>query len=436
VLEASGFSGSEVNALVLVEDGVVIAGAASNYVAVYKRKRAAAAWNVSAEGKALTDFGVDGVWLSAPDAAEDLAFTLALGPDGSLYVAGEGPRVATPEGGTPELYTRVWRISGKGERDASYGGTNTGYANLVLESIKYESREQPAQQSGPWFGSAQALAFDAEGRLLVGAALNGFGSFDAPAIFRVTDAGELDTGFNDQGVAINRSGFQGVSVGALFVGGDGAMYLVGENQTAMVWKFAPNGKPVAEYGGHNTTNPPFYGISFVGFDEITRNGVTWRDGALDTMARVTATGWSLPENYPGEPTREYRLTLARIGPDGLVDRSYASTGSYVESTYSQGYALSTGPTGVVYVCGVRETTTDGTARDAATVWAFTSDGAPLESFGSGGLLVLPPLPDATGPATCHDLAITHDGYLYLAGTYLAATADDPERPLAFVTRVK
>jgi hypothetical protein len=434
VLGAAGFSGSEVNALVAVEGGVVLAGAASNYVESYKRGRAAAAWRVSAEGKLVSDFGANGSWLSAPDATEDLAFAIALGPDSALYLAGEGSPRVTPEGSTPTLFTRVWRISGKGEPDASYGGANAGY--LMPESIEYESREQPAEQAGPWPGSARALAFDAEGRLLVGASLYGIGSFDTPAIFRVTDAGELDTSFNEQGVAINRSGYQGVTVGALFLGGDGAMYLVGENQEAAVWKFAPNGKRVLEYGGHSIENGWGLGISLVGLAEIAREGVTWQDGALDTLARVTATGWSLPEIYPGEPTREYRLTLGRVGPDGVVDASYASGGSYVEGVYSQGYALSTGPTGVVYVCGVREEATDGETRDAATVWAFTADGAPLDTFGSGGRFVLPPLPDATGPATCNDLLVTHDGYLYFAGTYLAATDEDPERPLAFVVRLE
>jgi uncharacterized delta-60 repeat protein len=420
---------TESRAIVELAGGVVVAGAASVIVEQFERDLVPAAWRLGGDGIAVSAFGVDGLWLNDPEPSRDTeAVSVAVGPDGNIYVGGRSSSFTASQ---PSL--RVWRLSALGRLDGGYGVGAAGYAENTLGDIQHLGPTGPETQHGPWVSVANDLRFDAAGRLLVAGPMNGL-QLQTAAWYRFTAAGLLDPSFNTDGVAYHFSGWPSPIPDRLLQSGDGSVYLVGyagDNGWGYVWKFAADGTLIQSYGDHPATETRQLGAAVLQSPDLPRLGVALHDGYLDGQDRVTAVGSSLPLTFP-DPVRAPQLTLVRVTAAGTLDPSYGSTGYVLDPAYSQGHALALGPTGVVYVCGVREQS----GADLPTVWAFDAQGAPVTGFGTAGIFSLPAPPDATGAGTCLDLVVTSSGLLYLTGGFETATAADPLRQHGFVARLR
>lgn len=159
-----------VNAVVVQPDGkIAVAGTNTNLDFVVAR--------YNTDGSLDTSFDSDGI-VTTELGGNDLAWTIALQPDGKLLVAGQSPTPAGPLG------FAVARYEDDGSLDAAFGG---GFVETELPGLAN--------------AEAHALAALPDGRIMVGGfGINGSGDSDF-GLVRYNANGGLDISFGSNGIS-------------------------------------------------------------------------------------------------------------------------------------------------------------------------------------------------------------------------------------------
>jgi uncharacterized delta-60 repeat protein len=167
----------EARAMTLTPGGnIIVAGSAGNDFLVAR---------YLSDGRLDSSFGNQGVVVTPLDATRsDFADAVALQPDGRIVTAGTVFRVVDPETGAVSRFTALVRYDAQGNLDATFGDNG-----IVISDLK------------PGNEHAEALALDANGRLIVAAHVEGSSTANDFAVARYDSSGNLDPSFASGGLA-------------------------------------------------------------------------------------------------------------------------------------------------------------------------------------------------------------------------------------------
>jgi uncharacterized delta-60 repeat protein len=212
-------------------------------------------------------------------------------------------------------------------------------------------------------------------------------------------AASLDPNFGDGGrVLVNFGGMGGATAGDVAVQPDGRIVAIGvvSGSFALV-RLLPNGRLDASFGRG--------GVVLSGFGSSDGNHPPRLALQPDGKLVVAGTGY----NAPGSA-----VAVMRLNPDGSFDASFADGGKRVFTVgplgdIGQDVALQ--PDGKIVVAGY--TQRDMGNSDFAAI-RLTPSGDLDPSFGSGGVAVVPMIPDS-GLDVASSVAIAPDGGVLMAG---------------------
>ena len=374
VLQAAGARNAGINAAVKQPDGkIVVAGFAEQSASEpYNSDFLVARFN--ANGTLDTSFNPGGATPGIQTtpmgngAADDTAYAVALGPDGTIYVAG-ATNHSPPAGGASSdfavaRYTSAGapdpgfaedgtHVFSRGSYDVAYavavqadggkpilagrsGGTDTGMyvmrldpSSGALDPTFNAGGPTPGVQDirfgDPFLDAARALAFQPDGQLVVA---GNTGSNSDLAIARLNGDGTLDTGGFGSGsgkATIPQPGNQMVNALVLHAG---RPVLAGEtldlsngHKDWILARFTAAGIPDAAFSGDGVQVTPFTAA------DGTQSGAA--TGLVVDGAKLVATGWAF--NCPGLGCADF--AAARYLDDGSLDASFGTGG---QRTYDIG----------------------------------------------------------------------------------------------------
>jgi uncharacterized delta-60 repeat protein len=358
----------------------------------------------AAEGDLDPSYGVDGAVIipfNIVPGGNDQAFALEVLPDGRALLAGF-TQVPLAGGMDTQYEQVVARINANGSGfDPSFGVggvRRVSFGNTQFQNV------------------ARRMQVLADGRVLVA------GEVDASAtstfepdmsIFRLTAAGNLDTGFDLDGrLQISLFGQDGVE--DLDVYADGRILLSGysapsgsTNACGVLLRLNPDGSSDSTFGtgGGRCFQPPAgpEPLTFVTGTEILDDG------------RLIATG--IVNTGSGSPLANVDMFASGLLADGSDDPAYGS-GGYTVLAFDQGgdnadFSLSSvrQPDGSVLLAGRAE----GAGGFDIAVARLLADGSADASFGTGGRVLIPIdlLPGGNDGARA--IALQDDGRIVLAG---------------------
>lgn len=372
-------------------------------------------------GKVLTDFASD----------YDVAYALAILPDGKILVAGE---VYT---GAPCCDFGVARYNADGTLDTSFGTDGK-----VITAMGGEAH-------------ARAIAAQADGKIVVaGYATNGT-NMDF-ALVRYNADGSLDTSFDTDGIVKTQIGGGNDVINAIAIQADGKIVVAGQviNGTnydfalaryttdgALDTSFDVDGRVITPVGTSNSAEARAIAIQSDG--KIVVAGAAYvtssldfalarynTDGSLDTTfdvdgmvttpiggntdyataVAIQSDGKIVAAGYSANGT-DNDFSLARYYSDGSLDTTFDVDGKVITSItggydYAQAVALQTD--GKIVVAGYYES---GAVTEAALA-RYTAGGGLDTSFGTDGELIT-----ALGSSDSYlrAVAIRADGKIVVAG---------------------
>lgn len=309
-------------------------------------------------------------------------------PDGSVVVAGTlqvGPQHPGSEP-TAALALGGFRVDGRPA--ASFG-----------------ARGSSVRSGAAGYPYIDALAAQPDGRILVG-------GWDgtAPFVARHTADGELDETFGVAGIVRGARPVDtlGATTLALRALGDGTIAVVqAVRQPVDTDRSAPGGLVFLRLrpdGKAITT-------AFYSAPEFTPNRQNqyagWADGSVQADGSIVVAG-SVPEQGPSEESHQIFI-VRRFHADGSVDRSFGQGGRTLTKigTDTYAYDLAVAPDGSLLVSG-----TSGSSGGTFAVARYLPDGLLDRSFGSSGTFALS-FGDERGVA--ERVAFASDGGVVLAG---------------------
>ncbi len=136
--------------------------------------------------------------------------------------------------------------------------------------------------------------------------------------------------------------------------------------------YKPDGTPDTTFGGTGEVTLAAGAVGFSG-GTMQINGI-----AIDGQGRILLTGVAYDSSGGG-------MLIMRLNPDGSFDTSFGAAGTgYVVNPLSQseGNGLSLTTDGHILVTG--DAYDSGSSQSALTIWRFSANGIPDNSFGSGG----------------------------------------------------
>ncbi len=299
----------------------------------------------------------------------DLANDVSLMPDGRIVVAATS--------GGQEGAMVVMRILENGVLDNSFNGTGIADVNFGSTS------------------SGEAIALQADGRIVVAGSAFFEGSFDDLAFARFKENGALDTSFSEDGrFTVTRSGAADAVLSLAVGSGD---------QIIAGGKFdGPVGDMVALQLLANGNLDPSFGSNGI-FETSLHTGEVAQDLVLKQDGRIAlAGGWRL--TLP-----DADLAILQLNADGTVDQGYGVDGLFRPSEV--GYttvvlSASERNDGRIVLLGIRYVSGFGGQQQLFT-GRVTENGEWDTSYGSGGRTFLPVGAPYVGFA--RDMALLADG---------------------------
>lgn len=324
-----------------------------------------------------------------------VARAIALQSDGKVVIAGTSGGMF------------VMRLNSNGTADGSFG--SGGVARAFSGS-----------------GAGNAVGVQRDGKIVVAGSVNPIDTRIAVARFNAN--GTPDASFGTGGAEVVDLGLPYAVAQGLALQADGKLVLVGREQGSPFYAFF-NGL-VLRLNSNGALDASFNGSGVVSFHQSGGGGSGY--DALNAVAiqndgKIVAAGSDV-----GGP---YAIFL-RLNPSGAFDSTYGSGG---ESVLSSGNATSrpygaygVGIGGGGRIIGAGAIGLNGTDLRAG-VWATEANGAPVASFGSGGIV------EQQNAAEACALAVAPDGGLIVVGqTVSASPPSDPCTGLtgqnAFVAR--
>jgi uncharacterized delta-60 repeat protein len=359
-------------AIALHADGKIIAAGVSD-VANPTPKIALARYH-PLDGSLDTSFGTDGKVITSVTPSGDMAYDVAVQPDGSIVVAG-----AT---NTTSLDTRfiVARYTNDGSLDNTFGPGGSGYVITDFSAGK---------------DTAYALAIQPGDSRIVVAGVAAEGGLSADfALVRYDTDGSLDTSFGTNGqVTTNLSG-----------GNDGAFALVMQTDNKIIAGGIANwGVPTDQGGDFGLVRYQTDGTLDTDFDE---DGIVITSFSIhDDMARalaVQADGKILAGGFAGYGYISAEFALSCYLEDGSLDDTFGS-GGMVTTVFTQqddgAFSLALQQNGKIVLAG------------ASTFSGLSSDFALARYYSTLPVITATtPAKDATRVSIKTDVTATFDSY--------------------------
>ena len=292
-----------------------------------------------------TSFGKNGVAVLAPP----VAATMALQPNGQIVIGGI---VTDPSTGGAAL--GVERLNLDGTRDTSFGSNGLATASL----------------NGRAMGVGYVVLIEPDGDILVGAQLEPIGRHQPfqTALARFNSAGDLDTTFGNQGLAI-----------ATGSGGCTALALLSNGGILVV-----NAQAIAQFTANGTVESAVTGGLVI---------ASAGSSSPSTPSIFDANGNYLlgTELFTGEPSRAHNAAaqVLRFTQDGAVDSTFANPDFHYIGSGGFGIeaivrSLAIEPNGDIVAVGNQSTLTPNGTVTVNGLARLTSSGELDPTFGKGG----------------------------------------------------
>jgi uncharacterized delta-60 repeat protein len=327
----------------------------------------------NSDGSLDTSFNGTGKVTTAIGSGRDGAGALVLQPDGKLVAAGW-----TDNGSNYDI--ALARYNPDGSLDTGFHGTGK-----VTTAI------------GSGDDDAYALALQPDGKLVVaGDSYNG-SDYDI-ALARYNIDGSLDTGFHGTGTVTTAIGPGDEYAYALVVQSDGKLVVAGES-----WNGSNSDFALARYNTDGSLDTGFHGTGTV-TTAIGSNTDVATDLALQPDGKLVAAGYS----YTGSNSD---FALARYNTDGSLDTGFNGSGTVttaIGSSNDYGNALALQPDGKLVAAGH---SSNGSNYDFALA-RYSPDGSLDTSFNGSGKVTTA---IGSGPDIASALALQQDGKLVAAG---------------------
>ena len=293
---------------------------------------------------------------------EEFAYAVTIDAGGGILAAG-------CEGGFGFVglfcddFTLI-RVSGNGALDTSFGPP--GSSGIVR-------RDLYGQQD-----TANAIALDAQGRIIVGGTSRVGGDYDF-GVVRFSSTGNPDANFGTGGktnVDFTPVGSDNDYANAMVIDGQGRIVLAGVTRQPSIDDFALarlSGDGILDPGFGNTPGKPGQVTTPIGSADDVADAVT-----VDAQGRIVAAGHAqIGANV--EPA------LARYNPDGSLDTSFSDDGKVVTPSPTGAGGLATGvgidSQGRIVAAGYAITPGTGAS---VLVSRYGTGGALDQGFGQGG----------------------------------------------------
>jgi uncharacterized delta-60 repeat protein len=328
------------------------------------------------DGTLDPDFGSDGTVVTPVVAGDDLAYALALQPDGKIVVVGQASNGANAD-------VAVLRYLADGSLDPAFDDDG-----IVITAI------------GPGDDIAYGLALQPDGKIVVTGEASTACCGQDTAVLRYLDDGSLDPDFGGgSGMVLVGVGPDDSYGGAVAVQADGSIVIAGAGNLAggdldfAVFRLLSDGLIDASFGSGGTA-----------ITELsTADDRPWSLG-IQPDGKIVVAGTQSDDGNGN-------FALARYLDDGSLDSSFGGDGTVVSAiTISQDVlvagALLLQPDGKIVVGGstVQSSSVFAVAR-------YLGDGSLDASFDGDGVAVL-----SGGPAFAYGLALQADGKIVAAGS--------------------
>lgn len=388
-------------------------------------------------------FGVNGLVVLAVSGSTEIAYAIAVQPDGRIVLAG-----SSDDG--LGLNSLVHRLTPTGAPDATFSGDGRVIVDFGNDD---------------W---ARAVAIHPDGRIVIGGSASVPGQSSHFAVAQLLPDGTLDPVFSGDGRQTLNPGNRENVVRAIALLSDGRVMLVGYSRN--IWsgyrlssiamaRLLTTGSPDTSFstdGLHTIGLSSNYalgtGVGLVDGGDIIVTGYDSRndDVARFGAARLTAAGAFAPTygtdgrvvlngQGPGDDsvagvgvqpdgrivvvgTAESAggsdLFVARLLSAGTLDPSFGTGGvtTIDLGAEDEGNALLLQPDGRIVVAGTAGASPETLGEDVFAVLRLTADGHLDPTFGDSGGVVLVPLGTNFALARAFDIATTPDGAFVVAGS--------------------
>jgi uncharacterized delta-60 repeat protein len=257
---------------------------------------------------------------------------------------------------------------------------------------------------GPGEDIAYALALQEDDKILLAGHITNDDFRHVPAVVRFTEEGLVDSTFGEDGLATipvteTDNEFAGVQVQP-----DGKIVAAGHISNGLSWfsllmaRFDENGVPDATFGTDGIINMDIGNVD----DEFF-------DLRLTSSGDIIATGFTTTQG-----DFNFHLLVMKFDENGDLVPEFGEEGMVIwgETSYNVGYAMEILPDDKIVVAG---SSGEKAPMDSDWgIWKFNSDGSFDETFGNNGIVTT----DATGEFDeALGIAVQEDGKLVAAGKF-------------------
>ncbi len=341
----------------------------------------------AADGDLDPTFNGTGI-VTTNNASFEIANDLAIQPDGKIVVAGRAGTSSFFDGTLLDF--QIARYNPDGSLDTTFG--TGGIVTTDIEELD----------------TLEAVALQADGRIVVTGATRPIGSAHELTIVRYNADGSLDPTFGSGGI-VTAGSFGIVPAEDLVIQPDGRIVVAGgfydagtEQYGFALYRFDTNGAFDATFGSGGIATVPF--TSPVG-------GHVAYGVALQADGRIVVAGPGINGSFDTD------FTVARYNTDGSLDTTFGS-GGYAftdvsgtgEDDVARGLVIQ--PDGKIVVAGYPTESGEGAAFG---VTRYNADGSADTTFGAGGVVVT----TIAGDTEAEGVALGAGGTIVVAGRALA-----------------
>jgi uncharacterized delta-60 repeat protein len=358
-----GFPGAQINAAAVQADGkTVLVGSTEGYGDGSDFLVA----RLDADGSLDQTFGTDGIETTDFEGFQDVAQGVAIDPEGKIVVVGS----ESTESGSGHRDWAIARYDADGRPDPSFA----------------EGGKAIIDFGGGGSQGALTVAFQADGKILVGGNANPFEYEIAFGIARLEADGEPDPSFGEGGLRTTKlpSGYGSVS--QIAPGPQGKVLVLGYIGNGGAFEIA-----LARYDADGRLDTTFAGEG-IATTQFTPGGTSEPKGMM-----VLPDGKILVAGTTGIEFGGFHLLLARYEADGELDPTFAEAGVAEPefpaegelSIPSESFAasgLGVAPDGTAFIAGTFRTFEESFTVEHSdlAVAAFAPDGTPDTGFSGDG----------------------------------------------------
>lgn len=333
------------------------------------------------------DFGINGKTTVDFSGNNDAINAIALQPDGKIIASG-----LAHNGSNFDF--ALTRFTANGQPDASFGSNGKVVTPLT---------------AGP--DRAQALAIQADGKIVLAGFVQGAGEWDF-AVARYLADGSLDTGFGFNGIQTTDFGGTEDYAYALGLQPDGKIVIGGYTTTlgSSAGDFA-----LARYTTEGVLDSSFGVAGKAVYGALSSND---RISALliQPEGKIVATGWSDALD-PGNSFNTF--AVLRCLPDGALDTSFGAGGVTITSfgaAFNLAYTIALQADGKILVGG---SSNNGSYNNIALA-RYLEDGTLDSDFNGSGIFIA----SLASRSEASAIALQPDGKIVVGGTYGLYPAED------------